>query len=327
MVKFGTKYKMCSFLFRTCIRTCSRNKNGLRKYNCSTKVSLVDLRSHAQQHFLGHDQHYATNFIEKTVGAKISRNEGWMTLICGQKVDWFGSWRKASSSKNFHRNFAISRKFHISSHPSSNNSKKIGEWKEDKIFTVPNILCFGRILASPILGYFVLSGNYLTSLIILLAAGFTDVLDGFIARKYPSQMSYLGSVLDPIADKILVGVLTVSLSIAHLIPVPLAIIILGRDIGLIFASFVVRFVSLPAPKTFMRFFDFQLPTVQVTPSLIGKVNTALQLALISLSLAAPILDITEHSGLLALQYTVGVTTIVSGLDYFITRRGFSVLGK
>ena len=43
-------------------------------------------------------------------------------------------------------------------------------------------------------------------------------LDGLIARRFPSQMSYFGSVLDPIADKILVGVLTVSMSVAHLIP-------------------------------------------------------------------------------------------------------------
>ena len=43
-------------------------------------------------------------------------------------------------------------------------------------------------------------------------------LDGYIARRFPSQMSYLGSVLDPVADKLLVGILTVTLSMVHLIP-------------------------------------------------------------------------------------------------------------
>ncbi|CAB4012425.1 CDP-alcohol phosphatidyltransferase-domain-containing [Paramuricea clavata] len=276
-----------------------------------------------------------TNFIEKRTKTTFSGNGAENRPRTSQeRIGWFEKWTKigVSSAEKFHRNVANTRNFHTSSRRSSHmhsgkSSEKIGEWRENKIFTVPNILCFGRILASPVLGYFVLSEQYLTALVLFVVAGFTDMLDGFIARRFPSQMSYLGSVLDPIADKILVGVLTVSLSIANLIPVPLAIIILGRDIGLIFASFAVRFISLPPPRTFSRFFDFQLPTVQVTPSIIGKVNTALQLVLISLSLAAPILDITEHSGLLALQYTVGITTIVSGMDYFITRRGFSILGK
>ena len=129
MARCKTQDKMLNFFSQTCIRTCFSSKNELGKNDCRTIVSLVDLRSHVQQRFLGYDQHCATNLLERTVGAKISRNEvGLRASKSSQRVYWFGSWRKTGSSESFHRNFPISRKFHISSHPSGNNSKKIGEW-------------------------------------------------------------------------------------------------------------------------------------------------------------------------------------------------------
>lgn len=215
---------------------------------------------------------------------------------------------------------------HVSSDRNSKEQAQMAkEMREDNILTIPNILCFGRILASPFLGYLVLSENYPAALLLFIVAGFTDMLDGFIARRFPSQKSYLGSVLDPTADKILVGFLTVTLAVVHLIPIPLAVVILGRDLGLILSSFVVRYITLPRPRTFSRFFDVQHPTVQVTPSFIGKVNTALQLALIASSLTAPVLEFTGHTGLTVLQYVVGLTTVISGVDYMISGRGVNIL--
>ncbi|XP_046849798.1 probable cardiolipin synthase (CMP-forming) isoform X2 [Xenia sp. Carnegie-2017] len=179
-----------------------------------------------------------------------------------------------SSEVSCHLIRTYSRKIYASNKATCRKytERNFGEWRENKIFTVPNILCFGRILASPFLGYLVVMGQYVGALILFVAAGLTDLLDGLIARQFPSQMSYFGSVLDPIADKILVGVLTVSLCITSLLPVSLAVIILGRDIALIIASFAVRLISLPQPRNVSRFFDFQLPTVQVTPSTFGKVR-------------------------------------------------------
>lgn len=72
-------------------------------------------------------------------------------------------------------------------------------------------------------------------------------LDGFIARNWASQASKLGSFLDPMADKLLVGALVISLSYCNLFPVWLCAMIIFRDVFLIVAGFVIRYISLPPP--------------------------------------------------------------------------------
>ena len=62
---------------------------------------------------------------------------------------------------------------------------------------------------------------------------------------------------------------------------PLVTIILGRDILLSITAFYYRYVSLPPPRTLSRYWDFSLPSAEVRPTSISKVNTFLQLALIA----------------------------------------------
>lgn len=69
----------------------------------------------------------------------------------------------------------------------------------------------------------------------------------------------------------------------------LAVIILGRDVGLAISAIYYRWISLPPPKTFARYWDFSLPSAEVRPTLISKVNTALQLGLVGLTTAAPVI--------------------------------------
>lgn len=68
----------------------------------------------------------------------------------------------------------------------------------------------------------------------------------------------------------------------------LAAIILGRDVGLGIAAIYYRWISLPPPKTFTRYWDFSLPSAEVRPTTISKYNTALQLALMGLATASPV---------------------------------------
>lgn len=70
-----------------------------------------------------------------------------------------------------------------------------------KIFTIPNILTFLRILMIPFFIYSYMNGDHLMSAGWMFASGLTDFLDGFIARHY-HQVSELGKTLDPIADKL-----------------------------------------------------------------------------------------------------------------------------
>lgn len=77
--------------------------------------------------------------------------------------------------------------------------------------------------------------------------------------------------------------------------------ILGRDVGLAISAIYYRYISLPPPKTFRRYWDFSLPSAEVTPTTISKYNTALQLALVGLTAAAPVLPVDLSSPLSMLQ--------------------------
>jgi cardiolipin synthase len=80
-----------------------------------------------------------------------------------------------------------------------------------------------------------------------------------------------------------------------------ATIILGRDVGLAISAIYWRWVSLPPPKTFSRYWDFSLPSAEVRPTTISKYNTFLQLALVGLTTAAPILSVDLAQTLTILQ--------------------------
>ena len=88
----------------------------------------------------------------------------------------------------------------------------------ENVLTYPNGLSLIRIGLTPVLAFCILNHYYISSLSIFTVAGITDVLDGYIARNFPNQKSVLGSVLDPLADKLLVATVFLSLSQVDLIP-------------------------------------------------------------------------------------------------------------
>jgi cardiolipin synthase len=148
-------------------------------------------------------------------------------------------------------------------------------------------LTTSRILACPVLAWSIVQGNIPLATGLLAYAGISDIvgpiytrmlpkeypksslqLDGYIARKYKSG-TVIGSILDPAADKTLMTTLVVSLAYKGMLPcecvrlsasvsltwvktVPLAGIILGRDVLLSISAFYYRWISLPEPvSTFL----------------------------------------------------------------------------
>lgn len=121
----------------------------------------------------------------------------------------------------------------------------------------------------------------------------------------------------------------------------LATLILGRDASLALAAIYYRFASLPAPKTFLRYWDFSLPSAEVHPTTVSKYNTFLQLILIGSSLALPVIGgqqtqlldavglTTEHLHLLMcyFQLLVAGTTAWSGLSYAYLKNVVTILGS
>ena len=87
----------------------------------------------------------------------------------------------------------------------------------ENIYTVPNILTFSRLIAAPIIGYLVLHDYHAWALGLFAYAGITDLVDGYIARRWNLQ-TVVGTVIDPMADKTLMTILTVCLAINGSLP-------------------------------------------------------------------------------------------------------------
>ncbi|XP_072385928.1 probable cardiolipin synthase (CMP-forming) isoform X4 [Diabrotica undecimpunctata] len=174
--------------------------------------------------------------------------------------------------------------------------------ERENVYTLPNFLCVTRIALSPYLGFLIVETQFDKALFIIGIAAVTDLLDGWIARTWKSQSSKIGSFLDPMADKILIGTLFLTLTYVDLIPLVLTGLIIARDALLVAAGFVIRYLSLPPPRTLSRYFDMTHATAQLAPTFISKVNTAVQLLLIGSTLAAPVFNYVGHPALEALCY-------------------------
>lgn len=183
-------------------------------------------------------------------------------------------------------------------------------------WTIPNMLSMTRIGLAPVLGYLIIEEDFNVALGVFALAGLTDLLDGFIARNWASQKSALGSALDPLADKILISILYVSLTYADLIPVPLTYMIISRDIMLIVAVFYVRYRTLPEPRTLSKYFNPCYATARLKPTFISKVNTAVQLILVAASLAAPVFNFAHGFYLPVLWCFTAFTTVASAYSYY-----------
>jgi cardiolipin synthase (CMP-forming) len=186
-------------------------------------------------------------------------------------------------------------------------------------------LTFSRLAIAPIVGYCILHDINDWALGLFVYAGITDLLDGYIARRW-NQQTVVGTVIDPMADKTLMTVLTVCFAIkgalpgelpcialfitprilrdTHFLLAWLAFIILGRDVGLAISAIYYRWISLPPPKSLARYWDFSLPSAEVRPTQISKYNTALQLALMGLTASAPLLTYDLASPLSLMQYVL-----------------------
>ncbi|MFU8947785.1 CDP-diacylglycerol--glycerol-3-phosphate 3-phosphatidyltransferase [Mycetocola zhadangensis] len=102
----------------------------------------------------------------------------------------------------------------------------------DRILTLPNLLSFLRLMLVPVFLILLVEGQDIWALVILAVSGFTDFLDGFLARRL-NQVSRLGQLLDPAADRLYILAALLGLAWRELIPWWLVIIIVSRDVMLL----------------------------------------------------------------------------------------------
>ncbi|CAI7621485.1 unnamed protein product [Penicillium manginii] len=202
----------------------------------------------------------------------------------------------------------------------------------ENIYTIPNILTFSRLVAAPVVGYLLVHDYHAAALSLFAYAGITDLVDGWIARKWQLQ-TVVGTIIDPMADKLLMTIGVACLAVNGSLPVWLAVIILGRDVGLAISAIYYRWISLPEPKTMARYWDFSLPSAEVKPTEISKINTALQLVLVGSAIALPVVPETVitawhlSEAMTGFQYLVAGTTLWSGLSYVFSNNAVKILTK
>lgn len=166
---------------------------------------------------------------------------------------------------------------------------------------IPNAICVLRMaLVAPIVGT-LLTGHFALGLALVFIAGLSDGLDGWLAKRFDWR-SRLGGLLDPLADKLLLVSLFVTLAWLDLFPWWLAGVVIGRDLVIVTGGIVYSWLVGP---------------VQPEPSRASKFNTLAQLALVICLLAQQALQLPLGAVITLGGALVLVTSVVSGMDYVI----------
>lgn len=165
---------------------------------------------------------------------------------------------------------------------------------------LPNGLTLLRVLLAPTVVIELLYGHTGAALLTFLLAAITDGLDGFVARSR-RQGTELGRVLDPLADKALLGSAFVTLAVRGDLPLWLAIIGVSRDVILMVGSLVLYILA---------------DRLGNPPSVLGKATTALQLGTVLLAMGADLRPALRHA-LEPAVWATAAATVVSGLHYLV----------
>jgi len=165
---------------------------------------------------------------------------------------------------------------------------------------IPNLISFMRILLVVPVIVLIINQEFLMALVIFVIAGVSDGIDGFLAKHY-SWQSRLGSILDPIADKLLLVCSFVTLSWVGMIPVWLVVAVFVRDFIIVLGA---------------AGYHFRYGKYEMEPSFISKFNTFMQIllvtAILSLKLTAIPFWVIDWMVMVTL-----LTIVLSGLNYVI----------
>lgn len=176
------------------------------------------------------------------------------------------------------------------------------------IINLPNFLTIARILLIPVFAYYFLQGQYGLALILFIGTGLTDAIDGALARLLKERTT-LGAIIDPAADKLVMLVSFIILSMRGMVPIWVTILVILRDVYIV--------VGMGILKLFHR-------KIRLGPSILSKCNTFFQLLTIFLafsiawlrdqSWALPYLEYLIEAFWVVLFIAVGMT-IASGIQY------------
>ena len=171
---------------------------------------------------------------------------------------------------------------------------------------LPNVISLGRLLAVPVAVWLILSDQLLVAFWVFVAAGVSDAVDGFIAKRFDAETEF-GRYLDPIADKVLLVSVYLALGNEGYLETWLVIMVVFRDALIVGGALLFQTLT-------------QSLTMQ--PLMISKVNTVTQIVLAAAVLGvhgyAIAGDGVAEDVVEVLVYAVTVTTLLSGGAYVVT---------
>lgn len=165
---------------------------------------------------------------------------------------------------------------------------------------LPNILTLFRMLSVGPIVYWLLTGSYMAAFVLAVFAGISDLLDGYLARKY-GWMTHFGGVLDPLSDKLLLVSTTVTLAWLGYLPWWLVFLIVLRDLIIVLGGL---------------YYHYQIVKITTSePTTLSKWNTLVQIILIVLVMLNLANASVSEQWIHWLTYLVAATTIASGIQY------------
>jgi len=166
---------------------------------------------------------------------------------------------------------------------------------------LPNLISLARLLLVPLEIWLILGSRYGPAFWVLIAAGISDALDGFIAKRF-DRRTRLGALLDPVADKAMLMSVYITLGVAQHLWTSLVILVIFRDVLIVGGFLLIQIFAVP------KHYD---------PLYISKLNTGVQIILVGFVLARLSLGAPPGPADLVLSLIVGATTIASGLSYLV----------
>jgi cardiolipin synthase len=175
---------------------------------------------------------------------------------------------------------------------------------------LPNVICVARIALVVPIAITLLEAEYVTTLWLFAIAAFSDGLDGYLAKRF-GWTTELGKFLDPLADKLLLVTVFITLAVAGRTPVWLAVIVVARDVIIGAGAAVYSRVFGP---------------LHGRATIVSKINTGVQILYVLALVASLGLGWPPSAVVVTFAAAVFVTTMVSGIDYVITysRRAVAV---
>jgi len=164
---------------------------------------------------------------------------------------------------------------------------------------IPNLICVLRILLVVPIVVSLRDGQFVIALMLIFLAGFSDGLDGFLAKRFDWR-TRLGGWLDPLADKLLLVAVMLTLTSLELVPLWLTGVVIGRDLVIVGGGVAYNLLIGP---------------VRPAPTLISKINTAFQLLYIVSVITRQAFGWPPSTVIVLVGTGVFCTSVVSGMDY------------